>query len=183
MAVYPPANTSIGGPHDTIAVVAPCDASRPTQTWHYKNFSSSERNELYLVPCASGDAWQQWDFVSSGPDSVTTLRNRGAGLCVDARAQFDPGLVVPCDPTSTSQQWSRNATTGHVSTSSGNCLDVFMFTGPDVEIGGCKTPGDNDDNQASERGPARNESRRVPTPSPRLRRTGHSSAGARSSAH
>jgi hypothetical protein len=146
VSVATPSNSSIGGPLDTIAVVAPCDSSRVTQTWHYVNGSSASRDELYLVPCASGDPWQQWDFVP-GPAGTTTLRNRGNNECVDANAQYDPGLVVSCTPSSPSQQWSRNASTGHISTASGHCLDVYMFTGPDVEIGSCKVPGNNDGNQ------------------------------------
>jgi hypothetical protein len=124
-----------------------------TQAWRWTNLTHSVRDELYLVPCAAAtDAYQQWQFVptdagaGTGGGAATQLRNVGAGLCVDAGAQFDPGLTTACTG-APAQQWSRDAASGHVATASGHCLDVYQFTGPDVEIGGCKQPGVNDDNQ------------------------------------
>ena len=158
-AVAPPANSTLGAAFiDNIAVVARCDGSRPTQAWRWTNLSHSVRDELYLVPCAAAtDAYQRWQFVpvpaaaaGGGGGAVaaaaTQLQNVGAGLCVDAGAQFDPGLVTACTG-APAQQWARDAASGHVATASGRCLDVYQFTGPDVEIGGCKQPGSNDDNQ------------------------------------
>lgn len=130
---------------DAISVIALCDSTRPTQNWVWKNSTSPIRDELYLVPCADGDLYQQWSFVEA-PGNVYLLKNKGANQCVDAAAQFDPGLVVPCVDSKKSQQWTLEAN-GHISTTSNNCLDVFMFTGPDVEIGSCKVPGNDDGNQ------------------------------------
>ena len=99
------------------------------------------------------------------------MKNVGAGMCVDAAGPADPGEVRPCNPGSTSQQWSLQAS-GHVATAAGRvsrvaaalqralrlclsaasaallqCLDVYNFVGPDVEIGWCKVPGQQDSNQ------------------------------------
>ena len=139
-----PRNATLGGPMDNIAVIARCDASRPTQTWFWKNATQPVRDELFVVPCAAGDAFQTWQFVPAGASGHTALKNAGSGMCVTT-AQFDPGLVAPCADVA-EQWWARDAASGHVA-NGGHCLDVYMFTGPDVEIGSCKAPGAQDDNQ------------------------------------
>jgi hypothetical protein len=56
--------------------------------------------------------------------------------------------VAACNPSSRSQQWAVTAA-GHIETNAtGQCLDVNNFAGPDVDVYSCKTPGQNDLNQA-----------------------------------
>jgi hypothetical protein len=103
---------------------------------------------LYLLPCNTSDPHQLWDFPGAAGGSPAPLTNVGTGACVDAGAQFDPGMLTPCNASSPAQAWARDPASGHVvSTSPQHCLDVYMFTGPDVEMGSCKAPGNNDANQ------------------------------------
>ena len=54
--------------------------------------------------------------------------------------------MLACDASKASQHWALDAASEHVS-NGGACLDVFNFAGPDVFIGGCKVPGNQDSNQ------------------------------------
>lgn len=142
VAVYPPSNISLAPTaYDNIAVVGKCDSSRPTQTWHFQNASSGQPNLLYTATCSATNPFQQWTF------SGGLMKNVGSGLCVDASAQVDPGMVVPCNSASNSQKWSWDSSSGHVQGINNACLDVYNFAGPDVEIGYCKVPGATDSNQ------------------------------------
>lgn len=136
VAVAAPANTSLTTlAWDNVGVIARCDASRPTQTWFWQNVTGTVRDQLFLVPCDASDAFQQWSF--DGAAGATVLKNAGNGLCVDA-ASTDPAQTLACNPADTKQQWTLQAS-GHIASNDGyNCLDVFDFSGPDVEIGGCK---------------------------------------------
>jgi hypothetical protein len=125
---------------DNIAVIAPCDAAEPTQLWQFINSSSGAADGLYLQPCDASNVFQQWAAV--GP----TLRNVGAGACIDSSGRQDPGQVLACDASKASQHWALQLPSGHVS-NGGACLDVFNFAGPDVYIGSCKVPGNQDSNQ------------------------------------
>jgi hypothetical protein len=142
VAVQVPRNTSISASaFDNIAVIAPCDASEPTQSWTYVNRSAGDKDGLYLQPCDASDPYQQWTF-GAGP----TLQNVGAGACVDSGGRQDPGQVLACDASKATQHWALQAGSEHVS-NGGACLDVFNFAGPDVYIGSCKVPGAQDSNQ------------------------------------
>jgi alpha-galactosidase len=149
VAVSLPKNNSlVNTDFDTTAVASLCSLNKPTQLWSFRNTSTGERDLLYLVPCASGDPFQQWTFAGAGGSSSSTMQNVGTGQCVDAAAQFDPGMLLSCNASSSSQQWILQPSSAHlVSTSPSHCLDVYMFSGPDVEMGSCKAPGDNDSNQ------------------------------------
>ena len=86
----------------------------------------------------------QWLFAGGA------LRNVGAALCVDSSGPSDPATVLPCVAgkgmrsrvrsraylnelvhAAASQAWSL-LPSGHIA-SGGTCLDVYDFTGPDVE--------------------------------------------------
>jgi hypothetical protein len=57
VAVYSPANTTLGaGTADNVAVVAACNASRPTQTWRLLNATSSGAGPLATID-AEGNQW------------------------------------------------------------------------------------------------------------------------------
>jgi alpha-galactosidase len=124
------------------AVYARCNSSRPTQAWTFTRTGQTDRSHLYIVPCNASDPWQRWAI-----DSPAGLRNAGANSCVDSRAGEDPAGVASCATGAPQQAWSWDAASGHI-LNGHQCLDVFFFTGPDVELGGCKAPGDNDANQA-----------------------------------
>lgn len=136
VAVAKPSNSTLTADVKVnLAVVAVCDASRPTQAWRWMNETSATKNKLFMMPCNSADATQVWSFAGG------VLRNAGAGACVDAAGSTDPATVLPCAPGSTSQEWMLQPS-GHIATPRGNCLDVFNFVGPDVFLGGCKAPSD-----------------------------------------
>ena len=141
VSVQRPANSTLGAsPFDNIAVVAPCDAASPTQAWKFVNTSGGAPDGLYLQPCDASNVYQQW--VAVGP----TLKNVGAGACIDSSGRQDPGQVLACDATKSSQHWVLQQASGHVA-NGGACLDIFNFAGPDVFIGSCKVPGNQDSNQ------------------------------------
>lgn len=154
LAVAMPANNTLGATAwDGNTVIRKCDpATYPTQLWKWRNMTSGGTpNLLYLVDCKANDPLQQWAFAGAG-GTAGTLQNKGApgGLCVDAEAQFDPAKLVPCNAGAASQQWVLQAASGHIAApavSNNHCLDVYNFVGPDVEVGTCKTPGDQDSNQ------------------------------------
>jgi len=126
-------------------MIAPCDPSSFSQKWSFVNASQpTVRNLLYLAACDANDVYQQWSYTPGG-----ALRNVGSNLCADASGQNDPSKLEACDPTSASQKWTLDGSSAHFSPASpaGQCFDVFNFQGPDVEIYGCKTPGESDDNQ------------------------------------
>jgi hypothetical protein len=142
VAVQAPRNTSVSASaFDNIAILAPCNAAEPTQSWTWVNRSGGTRDGLYLLPCDASDPYQQW-VAAGGP----TLQNVGAGACIDSGGRQDPGQVLACDASKATQHWTTQAGSEHIS-NGGACLDVFNFAGPDVFIGSCKVPGAQDSNQ------------------------------------
>lgn len=130
---------------DNVAVINRCDpASSPTQRWTWQNTSQPIKNELFVVPCNPSDPFQQWSL--QGPQGQMHLVNAGNGQCVDAGSQSDPLQVSACYSTSASQEWNV-VNNSHISnTNTNNCLDVYNFAGPDVDLYGCKSPSDPTDN-------------------------------------
>lgn len=127
VAVFPPRNTSIAdNGADSVAIIAACNASRPTQIWRFANQSGGPPDLLYLQPCNATSQQQQWVFSGSG-GVPGPLQNAGTGQCVDASVQFDPGMLVSCSG-SQAQQWVWNTSSLHVaSVNPYHCLDVFDF--------------------------------------------------------
>ena len=146
VAVYMPQNNTLGVTSwDGNTVLAKCDPSRPTQSWRFKNLTqpNQPRNLLYLTTCNAADPFQQWSFGGAGGVTASTLLNKGANLCVDANAQVDPAKLVACNPSAPSQNWILQPGSAHiiVPATKSQCLDVYNFAGPDVEIGTAKVPG------------------------------------------
>jgi len=141
IAVQMPRNTSItDSSYDNTAVVALCDSSRPTQKWFWTS-PSYPRTSLYVAPCNSSDVWQRWSFYEG------MLQNAGNKQCVDATAPYDPAPVHACNSMASTQKWVLQSS-GHVENlSTKDCLDVYNFAGPDVQIYPCKVPGQGDGNQ------------------------------------
>eukprot|EP00698_Gefionella_okellyi_P000857 TRINITY_DN10753_c0_g1_i1.p1 TRINITY_DN10753_c0_g1~~TRINITY_DN10753_c0_g1_i1.p1 ORF type:complete len:696 (+),score=95.09 TRINITY_DN10753_c0_g1_i1:1288-3375(+) len=147
VAVQIPRNNSLGATTlDIVATITYCDAAKSTQRWLFENVTTV--NQLHVFPCNASDPYQQWDFTAASGVGASVIRSRKTQQCVDAAANFDPGLLRPCDGTSAAQQWQLQSNSKHIiSTSPVHCLDVYQFSGPDVEMGSCKTPGAQDDNQ------------------------------------
>lgn len=128
VAVFTPRNNSIADNGiDTVAIIATCDSSRPTQTWHFVNQTGGASDLLYLQPCDASAAHQRWVFpgVSGTP---APLSNVATGQCIDASAQFDPGQLTNCDG-SQAQLWAWQASSNHTySVNPAHCLDVYDFT-------------------------------------------------------
>jgi len=74
------------------------------------------------------------------------MKNIGANMCVDSTGPTDPAGVKPCSVKNPSQNWTL-LNNGHIQNSNSNCLDVYDFSGPDVQIYPCKVPGQGDNNQ------------------------------------
>lgn len=77
-SVHMPKNTSIV-PSDTgrdaVAVIAPCDASSPSQRWTYINASQpAARTLLYLAACDATDVYQQVRSGCGAPAIATLPR-------------------------------------------------------------------------------------------------------------
>eukprot|EP01116_Phalansterium_solitarium_P024035 TRINITY_DN867_c0_g1_i1.p1 TRINITY_DN867_c0_g1~~TRINITY_DN867_c0_g1_i1.p1 ORF type:complete len:727 (+),score=197.67 TRINITY_DN867_c0_g1_i1:51-2183(+) len=150
LAVQAAASTTLSLPHDNVAVIASCDPTRPTQLWRFVNLSTPSPDLLYLQPCDPANVAQVWSFP--GADGTPApLQNKLTGQCIDAAANFDPGMLTDCSGAQ-SQSWYLEANTSYIRGNPAgsygqNCLDVYMFTGPDVEIGTCKPPGVPNSNQ------------------------------------
>ncbi len=99
---------------------------------------------MYVEPCNSSDAAQQWSFV--GTSGSTQLLNAGVNKCVDASGNADPAQVNTCDTSASTQHWTLESS-GHLQAASGQCLDVYNFNGPDVQLYSCKPAGQQDANQ------------------------------------
>lgn len=142
VAVQIPQNNQLGSTElDSVAVIAKCDSSRATQKWYWKEANLS-RTSLYIQPCNSSDPWQQWEFADG------LMRNVGQNLCVDSSGPSDPAGLKTCDTKSATQQWSLQSSSGHIENTQSNlCLDVYDFSGPDVQFYPCKVPGQGDSNQ------------------------------------
>ena len=130
-----PANATLTAPWDSIAVASRCDATRPTQAWHWVNESDiGPPITLFQLPCAPADPAQQWSFASG------TLRNIGSGLCIDA-ALSPPGCstlpakVAPCNASSPSQRWTL-LPQGQIA-QGGECMDIPYGVGPQVSVCSC----------------------------------------------
>lgn len=149
VAVFQPKNSTLGAtPWDIVATVAQCQEGKPTQRWFFKNESSPQQNLLYLQPCDATNVNQKWSFPGSSGAASSLLKNVGTGQCVDSSLNYDPGMLGTCNAASSSQQWVLQTGSNHtVSGSPVHCLDVYMFSGPDVEMGSCKVPGNDDTNQ------------------------------------
>jgi alpha-galactosidase len=137
VASQTPRNVSLT-PVDAIAVIARCDASDPTQAWTFVNGSSRPADGLYVEPCDASNPLHRWTLLPGGAG----LRNAGANACLDASGRNDPGQVLACDATKSSQHWGFNAATGQIRSGTSTCLDVYDFKGPDVFYGSCKQPSD-----------------------------------------
>ena len=142
VAFAAPSNASLALPFDAQAVVATCDASRPTQAWTWTNRTppAGPATSLYQVKCDAADTTQTWTFAADG-----TLRHRASGLCVDAPLSgctTSPAQLAPCDATRPQQQWQLLAG-GQVMQrgSPANCLDIPFGVGPDVAYCSCHPPG------------------------------------------
>ena len=104
-------------------------------------------------PCSSRRVirLQHWN-VSLRADLLTVwtpLRSLATGQCVDYSKGNDPlETTADCVPHSASQAYTLDKE-GHISAAGpgSHCLDVYSFSGPDVENGGCKTPAVGDSNQ------------------------------------
>lgn len=77
VAVLQPACSTLGvGTADNVAVVAACDATRPTQFWQWVQASNVSQpvNQLYIVPCTPGDPLQAWRLVANYTRSCQCMR-------------------------------------------------------------------------------------------------------------
>jgi len=128
VAVFNPRNTTIADNGvDSVAIIAACDSTRPTQTWRFVNQTGGPADLLYLQTCDATAPQQQWKFagVSGTPAPLT---NVATGQCIDAAAQFDPGMLTACDG-SQAQLWAWQSTSSHVvSVNPQHCLDVYDFS-------------------------------------------------------
>jgi Alpha galactosidase A/Alpha galactosidase C-terminal beta sandwich domain/Ricin-type beta-trefoil lectin domain len=142
---WTPRNTSIAPPWDAAALITPCNASLPTQTWSYRPFAPNATN-LVIAACSASNRFQQWAGFSAAA-GTSILRNVGADLCLDANVS--PGYyghLTTCTANASQLFFLSPAT--HVQlNNSDRCLDVFDFQGPDTFVGICKPPGDGDLNQ------------------------------------
>ena len=140
-----PRNTSLLEEHHAVALLAPCQAANPLQNWRYHPPPATPRvDTLYVAPCNTSDPAQQLS-VSGG-----ALRSHWTGLCLDKGASS--GFIArfsPCQhPPSSGQQAQLDRASAHLHVGGeSHCLDVFDFSGPNVFIGGCKRPGNDDANQ------------------------------------
>ena len=143
VAFAAPSNASLAPPWDAQAVVAACDAARPTQAWTWTNRTppSGPATSLFEVACAAADATQTWAFAADG-----TLRNDASGLCVSApRAGCaqSPAQLAPCDAALPEQQWQLLAggQIKHRGAEPASCLDIPNGAGPAVAWCNCHPPG------------------------------------------
>lgn len=150
VAVTRPANMSlVANGIDGVAVLSRCSNSTPTQLWHWRNASAGPPTNLFVWPCDPTDAFQRWLFVGGSGSVKSPLVNFGSGECAVAAGMVSPGLMAPCNG-STSQAWLLQNGTAHVLSGNGSsvlCLDVFDGTGPAIDAWTCKQPGNNDANQ------------------------------------
>eukprot|EP00759_Apiculatamorpha_spiralis_P024345 PhF_6_TR27884/c0_g1_i1/m.40831/K07407/E3.2.1.22B, galA, rafA; alpha-galactosidase len=135
VSVQLPRNNTLGG-DDSIAVIAPCDECIPTQTW--KLIPSQESyNILTVAPCNATDPLQQWTFFPNG-----FIMNQFTSECIDSSTNQDPVLTAECSLSSRSQMWTRDPN-GHIrGVNTSQCIDVDGGSGPNVDIWGCKTAND-----------------------------------------
>ena len=142
VAIYPPKNASLSLPWDALAVLAPCDASAPTQRWTWVNKTvPGPPTALTNAPCAATDVLQGWAFGADG-----TLRPAAApGMCAEAPlagCSQDSITISPCDPSKPTQQWQQ-LPGGQVRNGAGEgtCLDIPYGSGPIVSYCACHAPG------------------------------------------
>lgn len=146
VAVQTPANVSLGGIMDNIAVVRTCNASIPTQTWHWVNASRPVGDVLSMTPCDAGNRMQSWS-LPTGSTGVL-VQNNGNGLCV-VGSNSNPAQLTTCVALSVNQNFALQSD-GHLYSAADNvCLDVVNFVGPNVQGTACKAPGANDTNQVT----------------------------------
>ena len=147
VAIGAPANASLGASFlDSVAVLAPCNASDPLQRWSWA--WPGPAAYTFLEPCDAGSALQAWSFAPPAPGAPSLLRNTATGGCAAARnGTWDPAVLVPCDASDASQLWQLQGASGHLVAATGLCLDVYNFAGPDVDVYTCKPAGQADANQ------------------------------------
>ena len=153
VAVKAATNTTVAAPWHSIVVAARCasssistSTSASSQVWHLAEAPTQDDfSHLWLAPCNTSDIAQQWNLSSH------TLRSLvpGAG-CVDSADDeefFAP--LLPCTSNrSATEVAAWNVTTQHLHVGAKKrCLDVFDNEGPNVFVGGCKVPGEEDANQ------------------------------------
>lgn len=128
MAASTPSNSTLASPWDIVSVIGKCDASRPTQMWHFKNTTSPVQNLLYLEQCDATNPNQRWNFPGSAGNASSFLQNVGTGQCVDSSLQWDPGMLGACKASTSSQQWTLQTNSNHTVSGAGACLDVYDFS-------------------------------------------------------
>eukprot|EP00040_Diaphanoeca_grandis_P029876 m.175804 g.175804 ORF g.175804 m.175804 type:complete len:713 (-) comp31831_c0_seq2:101-2239(-) len=143
VATSTPTNTSLDENDHAVAIMKPCDTTSDLQQWRF--FSAPAIPALYIAPCNLTDEAQRFNLSGSHLMSVST------GTCVDQNQ--DPNTpfmskLKPCVAGKASQVATLDNQTGHFHVGGDNvCLDCFNNQGPNVFTGGCKAPGDLDDNQ------------------------------------
>eukprot|EP00048_Salpingoeca_helianthica_P017050 m.235436 g.235436 ORF g.235436 m.235436 type:complete len:700 (-) comp20068_c0_seq1:45-2144(-) len=146
VAVTLPAGSPLALPQVGQVYLGKCAASQ--QRWRLRR-TGGTANLLFVTTCNASNPYQQWRVGSTpGP-----LRNVGNNQCADWGVQVDPGRTAPCVADRKEQQWALDSA-GHISSQSVHCLDVYDYSGPDVEMGYCKQPGASDDNQVFSFDPA-----------------------------
>jgi Alpha galactosidase A/Alpha galactosidase C-terminal beta sandwich domain/Ricin-type beta-trefoil lectin domain len=144
VGIWAPSNLTLTPPYDAVALLTLCNASVPTQTWQLRSDSTS-KYQLLIAPCNASNANQQWVGFSNA--SYSYMRNLGVGECVDASASSGyTGGLGACNG-GASQFWYIDSANHVHLNGTGNCLDVFDFTGPTIFDGSCKPAGDDDSNQ------------------------------------
>jgi hypothetical protein len=143
----PPTNKTL--PLDqltTLPLLVKCDATDPLQQWRYT--PNGQEAFLAIAPCDGSDPQQQWaGILGAAPGS--TMTNKGTGECLDQAVSIGyTAADAPCEPGSPTQDFWLEASSKHMRLgSTTSCLDLFDFHGPNVFVGSCKVPGDQDSNQ------------------------------------
>jgi len=158
IAVAEPKNDTLSAPDHAIVLLKPCQATadehaapEPLQQWHLASRPGGPGfAHLWIAPCNASDPAQRFDGGGSSSASSALQPEMPGGTCVEG--VDDPAFfakLVPCNASDPLQRTARNATTGHVhvGSSSSHCLDAFNNEGPNVFVGSCKAPGEQDANQ------------------------------------
>ena len=147
VASSPPANlTLVDSGDDALALLAPCVPGKSTQQWTYTQQEQKPQPTLLgIAPCNHSDPYQQWNF-SVDADLLhvwTPLQNVGTKQCVDYTMGQDPLETSDCIDHKAGQAYTLRSATGQMQGAGpgSHCLDVYDFSGPDVETGGCKIVG------------------------------------------
>ena len=144
LASIRPKNTSLVEGDHAVALLSPCDSSNPLQRWRYRAPPASPAmNELWIAPCNATDAAQQLKLTSGELRSVAT------GLCLNEAASsgYKAKFTECVHPAPAGQSVALDPGSGHMVVDAHPCLDCFNNAGPNVFIGSCKAPGEQDANQ------------------------------------